>query len=189
MRGKKTTYALYAERIKTAPLLKRDDALARLAKRYFASHGPATFADFAWWSGLKMADARSAYAAVEKTFSYEKIAGTTYLMPKGMRAAPDKVYLLPAFDEFLISYADRSAVLAQSMAAKVATKNGLFRATVVANGITRGIWKREFKKGKLVFAVEYFGKADAKLKAAVQGKVKELEKFSGISHTSAAIDR
>ena len=38
-------------RRKPAPL-ERDEALAELAGRYFASHGPATLKDFAWWSGL-----------------------------------------------------------------------------------------------------------------------------------------
>jgi hypothetical protein len=34
----------------------RDEALGDLARRYFASHGPATVKDFMWWSSLTRAD-------------------------------------------------------------------------------------------------------------------------------------
>lgn len=174
-----TTYALFTDRVKKHKILRHDEALARLAHRYFTGHGPATLDDFTWWSGLKVGDARTAYAAVEKQFSRETIGETRYLIPKGARPAADKVYLLPAFDEFIIGYSDRSAVLAASISSKVVSNNGIFRATIVANGIVRGIWKREIKKGKLAFKPEYFGKADAGLKEAVAERAQELAAFWG----------
>lgn len=46
--------------IVTAParLLTRDESLAELTRRYFASHGPATVKDFRVWCSLPAADAR-----------------------------------------------------------------------------------------------------------------------------------
>ena len=41
---------------KTKPI-QRDEALTKLAVRYFTSHGPATLKDFVWWSGLTVRDA------------------------------------------------------------------------------------------------------------------------------------
>ena len=58
--GKQFTYALLEERAPKAKTRERAEALAELAKRYFASHGPATVRDFAWWSGLTLNDARTA---------------------------------------------------------------------------------------------------------------------------------
>jgi DNA glycosylase AlkZ-like len=55
-RGKQFTYALFDERVPASKPLARDQALAELVRRYFASHGPATVQDFAWWSGLTVAD-------------------------------------------------------------------------------------------------------------------------------------
>ncbi len=49
--GKQPTFALLAEWAPHARSLARDEALAELARRYFTSHGPATWRDFAWWSG------------------------------------------------------------------------------------------------------------------------------------------
>jgi hypothetical protein len=57
-RGKQFTYALVDECAPASKPWLRDQALAQLARRYFASHGPALAQDFAWWSGLTVADAK-----------------------------------------------------------------------------------------------------------------------------------
>ncbi|MGH2556304.1 MAG: winged helix DNA-binding domain-containing protein, partial [Actinomycetota bacterium] len=44
--------------------LDRDAALAELAVRYLRSHGPATVADLAGWSGIKASDANHAWQAI-----------------------------------------------------------------------------------------------------------------------------
>ncbi len=57
--GRQPTFALLEEWVPPGKTLDRDEALSELARRYFTSHGPATLADFTWWSGLQPADARS----------------------------------------------------------------------------------------------------------------------------------
>ncbi len=114
-RGKAQTYALLAERVPPPEALPREEALVRLARRYFASHGPATAADFAWWSGLPAADVRKGVAGLGPDFVSRMAEAQTYWLP-GASAEPgavgETVFLLPAFDEFLISYKDRRASLA-----------------------------------------------------------------------------
>lgn len=58
--GKQQTFALLDEWAPTARRMARDEALAEIARRYFTSHGPATLQDFAWWSGLTVANAQAA---------------------------------------------------------------------------------------------------------------------------------
>ena len=61
MRGKQHTYALLDERAPHARACSR--ATRRWPSwlaRYFTSHGPALPQDFAWWSGLTVADANAA---------------------------------------------------------------------------------------------------------------------------------
>ena len=50
-------------RVPPAPDRQREDDVAELALRFFRSHGPATLRDFAWWSGLTIADGRAGVAA------------------------------------------------------------------------------------------------------------------------------
>jgi len=77
-RGRQFTYALLDERVPRSLALKRDEALAELARRYFTSHGPATVQDFAWWSGLPVADARSGIGMLKHQMIHEDVDGQTY---------------------------------------------------------------------------------------------------------------
>jgi hypothetical protein len=112
-RGKQFTYALLDERVPMVRVRSRDDSLTELARRYFTSHGPAQLHDFAWWSGLSIADARAGLAAVDRELARETIDGRTYWFRSSGRtvATPRAAYLLPLFDEYLIAYKDRSAAL------------------------------------------------------------------------------
>jgi hypothetical protein len=51
--GNQQTFVLFDEWLPQAPALRREQALAELAHRYFSGQGPATVGDFAWWAGLK----------------------------------------------------------------------------------------------------------------------------------------
>jgi hypothetical protein len=75
--------------------------LAELTRRYFTSHGPAQLHDFAWWSGLTIADARAGLAMVGRELTQEVIAGRTYWYSPALRAVPPtrNAYLLPLYDE------------------------------------------------------------------------------------------
>ena len=74
-RGKQFTYALLDERVPATKPKTRDEALAELARRYFASHGPATVRDFAWWSGLTVKDAQQAIDSVRPRLESSTIGG------------------------------------------------------------------------------------------------------------------
>lgn len=158
-RGAKNTYALFDERVPAQTLPARADALAELARRYFTSHGPATLADFQWWSGLRVADARAGLDAVKHLLVSESVDGqffwfSDHVVPQ-MPVAP-QLHLLPAFDEFLVSYKDRSASLDVSRQAMAITGNGIFKPVVVSAGRVRGIWRRELKKDTVSIETELF---------------------------------
>ncbi|MDR1933845.1 MAG: winged helix DNA-binding domain-containing protein, partial [Spirochaetales bacterium] len=108
-RGKKQTWALLAERAPGAKLYDAKTAAALLARRYFTSRGPATAADFSWWSGLAAVQARLAADALlcAGDFSAREEGGETFFFPKGLEARrlpANLVHFIPAFDEYIISY-------------------------------------------------------------------------------------
>ncbi|MGH8045737.1 MAG: winged helix DNA-binding domain-containing protein, partial [Chthoniobacterales bacterium] len=134
--GKQKTFVLLDEWVPKSRKLAGDEALAELALRYFASHGPATQADFVWWSGLKSADARAAIALVAPQLASETADGKTYWM-RGDSAlpGPSPGFLLPGFDEYLLGYTDRSAVLDARHAVKIVPgSNGIFLPMLVNDG-------------------------------------------------------
>jgi hypothetical protein len=104
--GKQFTYALLDERVPQAKALSRDEALAELTQRYFASHGPATSSDFMWWSGLSAIDVKRGLEMARSHLVEEVIGGKIYWRPastRGVTRAAGAAYLLPTFDEYLIA--------------------------------------------------------------------------------------
>ena len=161
MQDKQQTFVLLDEWVPRSRELSRDDSLAELARRYFASHGPATVHDFAWWSGLTVTEARSGLEATPAALTSEMVDGREYWMTGDTQdhAACDEssVHLLPAFDEYLLGYRDRTAVLAREDASKVVPGgNGVFRPTVVVGGRVVGTWKRRLKKNAIDLTLEPF---------------------------------
>ncbi len=159
--GKNNTYALLAERAPKKKTFAREEALAMLAQRYFSSHGPATISDFRWWSGLPANDARAALEMVKSKFISEKIGEEIYWFSDSFPISKNdksSVYLLPAFDEFLISYKDRSASFPHGNHKMAFTSNGIFRPVIVIDGHVTGIWKRTIKNEKVSIETELFRK-------------------------------
>ncbi|MGZ3601544.1 MAG: DNA glycosylase AlkZ-like family protein, partial [Ktedonobacterales bacterium] len=66
-------------------------------------------------------------------------------------------HLLPGFDEYLLGYKDRSAVLAAEDAQKVVPGgNGMFLPMVVVGGQVAGTWKRTVRKNGVDIALKPF---------------------------------
>jgi len=111
-RGKQATYALFDDRVPPAPERERDESLQDLARRYFATRGPATLQDFAWWSGLTVADAKRAVEINGRALNRESIAGRDHWSARGSRdGAPVTrgAHLLPNYDELFVGFRDRLA--------------------------------------------------------------------------------
>jgi hypothetical protein len=129
--------------------LAKDVALAQFARRYFASHGPATERDFAWWTKLTLADVRAGMAAVGDELTELTHRGTSYWIgtgeldaASGGRAA-STVHALAGFDEYLLGYQDRRLPVAvEHFERVVPDSNGIFLPTIVANGRVVGTWRR-----------------------------------------------
>ncbi|HUH32878.1 MAG TPA: winged helix DNA-binding domain-containing protein [Daejeonella sp.] len=159
-RNKKHTYALLEERVPTVNNLNKEEALAALALRYFGSHGPATFKDFSWWSGLSAPEARKAFEIVKPSLVSESIGTQTFWMRASSdisdKACKSSTLLLPAYDEFIISYADRSAALSTENQKKAISINGFFKPVIVVNGQITGLWKRTIKKDKIFIEADLF---------------------------------
>ena len=158
-KGKKQTYALLEERVPAKKFLYKDEALAELAKKYYTSHGPATLYDFAWWSGLSMRDSRNALEMNKENFISETFKSKTFWFkdsPEIKQKMNNNIYLLPAYDEFIISYKDRSAAVKQEDISWAVSSNGIFRPVIVYKGTVIGLWKSIEKKDKILLEAILF---------------------------------
>lgn len=160
MQDRQQSFVLLDEWVPDAHVLSREEALAELAARYFTSHGPATLRDFAWWAGLTLTDARSGLAASHKSLTSVTINAVDYWFAD--QASLDEresedVHLLPGFDEYLLGYTDRSAMLASEHASKIVPGgNGVFKPMLVLDGYIVGGWMRSLKKNRLEITINQF---------------------------------
>ncbi len=186
-RGKQPTFVLLDEWVPTAKTIERDQALAKLALRYFTSRGPATLPDFVWWSGLTGTQARAGLDMAGANLENEIIDGQTYWFPASQPAGEEPspaLHLLPAFDEYILAYQDRVPVLEASQVKQAISSNGIFYPTLVINGRVRGTWKRTVKKGSLTITPNLFAPLTAAEEQALQLEAGRYAAFLGLSLAS-----
>ncbi len=181
-RGKQQTFTLLDEWIPPAKPLSHDHALAELARRYFTGHGPATLPDFVWWSGLTTADARAGLEMAQRYLAAEEIDGQTYWQPASALedpADPPEACLLPAFDEYLVGYTDRSAVLDPRYVLATNAGGGMLSPVIVVDGQVVGTWKRILKRETVVITPSWFRAPRKAQQAALLQAAQRYSAFLG----------
>jgi winged helix DNA-binding protein len=99
----------------------REAALDELARRYYAAHAAATADDLAYWSGLPKRDCRPPG-------------------PSAIEDGPVPRVLLPAFDELLLGWRDRTPTVPPQHAKAIHPGGGILRPVILENGVAVGTW-------------------------------------------------
>ncbi|MDQ2942215.1 MAG: winged helix DNA-binding domain-containing protein [Candidatus Dormibacteraeota bacterium] len=184
LRGKQFTYALLDERAPSTRRLARDEALAELTLRYFTGHGPAQVNDFAWWSGLTVADAKRGLALTGQALAHEVIGGKSHWSsPDAPRAnlRTPIVHLLPNYDEFLIAYRDRAASLdpAREFDTAPFPYGSILAHVVVLNGQVWGGWKRRAQGKEVAIELGPLDVLNTEETAALHKAADDIARFLG----------
>jgi hypothetical protein len=172
-RGDQHTYLLVEQRAPGVVELDGDEALAELTRRYFAGHGPATVRDYAWWSGLTLADARAGVALA----GLQEI-DNGYLGTRDDAAGdPGRggAFLIPTYDESTIAFKEHRVVLAAEP-----PRAGLLHRPLVIDGVTFGSWKRVAAKARVTVEVTLFAHLGAGELRAVEEAVERFGAFAGL---------
>ena len=182
-RGKQQTYALLDERVAPAPPLTRDEALATLARRYFASHGPATAHDFAWWSGLKVSDARAGLGLLAPEVEQATVDGKTYWTAAPVTPVEVEepvVHLLPNYDEHVVAYRDRGPSCAPEARGALHVRGGLDAHLVALNGLVVGGWRRSVGRTGVVVKPDLLVALRRSERAALARAAEDYSRFLGL---------
>jgi hypothetical protein len=182
-RGKQFTYTLLENRAPDSrPRLGRDEALTELALRYFRSRGPATLDDFKWWSGLGPAEARAGLDAVQSRLAATLIEGRTYWHGKDTAAKvrSPAAFLLPAFDEYLIAYRDRDAVLDPQFVKRLNAGGGILGAGIVLDGRVIGTWRRALARSAVAIELDFFEVPAPQERQVIEVAARRYGSFHGL---------
>jgi len=119
--------------------VERDHALAELARRYLAGHGPAGERDLAKWAGLPLRDVRAGLAAIGSELDSRE-GGLVALAGAGASELPPP-RLLGAFEPVLMGWTSRTPILGAADADVVS--GGIFRPFALVRGRAAATWRLE----------------------------------------------
>ena len=191
-RGLQHTYALLEDRAPDARDLRPDEALAKLARRYFSSHGPATAKDFAMWASLTLAEVKASVEAAGSSLRREEIDGVPFWRAAdGERRAPalksPSVRLLQGYDEYIMGYTETKHVLARPGTAWSPATPPVFALVILLDGRGAGFWRRTITKGTVVIEAALTEAFDAAQLRVLEDEAARYGEFLGLAATLVLI--
>lgn len=191
IKGVQHSYALVDKLVPPAPQVDRDEAVARLVRRFFAGHGPASIADFTRWSSLTAADTRRALTEAGEHLERVVVDGVDLwcdpaAAPRADRSAPE-AWLFPVYDEIVLTY--RSLTFPAATDHPYLARTDPFWARVVYRGVNIGVWKRTVQRGRVAVQTQLAPSLDATARRAVTTAAHRLARFLGmpLHYTSTPI--
>jgi hypothetical protein len=169
MRGREQAYALVRDWLGEPAPFDRERALAELARRFLAGHGPAGDRDLARWVGIPLRDARAGLAAIAREL--DELPGGLVALAGRARPAPlPPPRLLGAFEPVLLGWTSRAEIAGPLEPQLVA--GGVFRPFALVDGRAACTWR--VRDGR----VEVDG--GESLRAALEGDAADVVRFLGL---------
>lgn len=148
----------------------RDRALAELARRYLAGHGPASPADLAKWAGVPLRDALVGLQAIAREL-HEDEHGLVDLRRSTTTSRLPEPQLLGSFDPILLGGTTRAEILGDNAARVVS--GGVFRAFALVRGCAAATWT--ISRG--VVQLEPFHPLSAADRSALETEAADVTRF------------
>jgi winged helix DNA-binding protein len=184
-RGGEETYVLVRDWLGEPEPMEREPALAELAIRYLRSHAPAGPQDLASWAGLRLADAKRAWGHVaDRLREVPTPAGPAWALggrQVEVRRLPAR--LLPAFDEFLLGWKDRDAVVAAPHRSRVNRGGGWLHPVAIADGRVIATWRIARSGTTARLDLEPFVRLTPSVVRELRREAKEVGAFLGVPIT------
>jgi hypothetical protein len=177
--GNQFTYALLEECVPAVKLKSTTEARTELTHRYFTSRGPATVQDFSTWSGLTIADCKKGIESVEGKLFAESVSDETYYFTQQTKQrVSNAIHLLPIYDEYIMGYKRREAILQAYNSIKPKPALG-YDSTIVSDGQIIGTWRRVVKLKHIDFQYKPFLPFTSSQQNGFKKAIDRYEKFTG----------
>jgi hypothetical protein len=170
MAGKQQAHVLARDWLGEPKPVDRGRALAELARRYLAGHGPASDRDLARWAGLPLRDSRAGLQAIAPELT-PRDDGLVDLAKRAPAAELPAPRLLGPFDPLLLGWTSREPVLGDNVS--VVTINGIFKPIALAKGRAVATWT--MPRGKV--ELQPFGPLSDRVQRALETDAADVERF------------
>jgi len=152
-----------------------------LVLRYLAAFGPASVKDVQVWSGLpRLGEVMERLRPGLRTFRDEDGA-ELFDVPDARRPSPDMpvpVRFLPAFDNVLLSHANRTRIISDADRKRVITLNGKVHATFLVDGFVKGTWSLARERDTVTLHLSPFSRLSRQDRAALMEEGARLLAFA-----------
>jgi uncharacterized protein YcaQ len=163
-----------------------DEARAALARTFLGAFGPATFHDFAKWSGIKSSEARLVFDAIKDDVQVGSVAGASGWLrredlPALTRSRLDDqaVRLLGAFDPFLLAHATKEHLVDRQWYKRVYRPQGWISPVILAGGRIVAVWFAKARASTVEVDVQPFERLDLRVRTAIERDAAALGAFLG----------
>ncbi len=127
-----------------------------------------------------MKDAKEGVAMLDTQFLHEKIDGDDYVFVPGRvtnSSRLQRTFLMPDYDEYGISYKNRSAIFKPNLLKKEHSEDNSYKHMIVIDGIIAGTWQQTMKNNNMAVEIAFFNTLNKRQHQAVQKAFKKYISF------------
>jgi hypothetical protein len=163
-----------------------EEANIEVMRRYFATYGPASLADFAYWRLVPVGQARGwlqaladelAEVEVEEQPMLARRADLAALLSDPPERAAWPVRMLYRFDPYLLAHKDKAWVADQEVYKRIWRPAGHIEGIVLAHGRATATWRYDRKGRGLVITVSPFQKLPGYVTRVIEKSAPKIAAF------------
>jgi hypothetical protein len=168
----------------------RDEAKKRLVVGYLRGFGPASISDFSYWTGMRVRDGGYFFKLIEDSIEEIHITGqraSCYLLKEDLSDLldsddiPATARLLPQFDSLIMGHKDKERFIDPSSRSKIFLPRADVAATILLDGLVKGVWKMKREKKKWNLELRTFENIPEEDRSKIESEVDRLRKFTNFT--------
>jgi hypothetical protein len=185
-RGQETTFVRVDEWLGELTMPDSDEATREVLRRYLHLNGPATMADFAWWTGGEPRWAGPIWAGLSDEMVEVTVDGRrSWMLAADLDTLdglpePPAIQLLGGFDPYVLSHQERSHIIDPGRKAQVSRAAGWISAVLLRQGRVAGTWSQRKVRGRMLIEVDLFAPLNRRERGLLEAGVADLEPFFGV---------
>jgi len=163
------------------------DSIAELAMRYMRAYGPASVADFSYWTGARVTDTKPVFEGLSEHLtevSLEGQRGPYYISSEdefALEAIQPEPFarLLPQFDALIMGHKDKSRFIDPTDRGDIFLPRGGIAATVLVNGRVKGTWKINKVRKGWELSLQPSQVLSSEEVEMIEGEIEQMREFTG----------
>jgi len=190
-RGAETTFVQGNSWLSNPPIITEELAQVTLLRRYLRRYGPASPADFAFWTGSSTREVMPIWNRLLLNEPDGLIKVTINGKPNwllrenltellAVLEGDLPVRLLPTYDVYVLAHKDKSQYLDMTYYKRVYREAAIVSAVVLIDGQVAGVWSYIRKSKKLEVRVELFSDISPARKDEIEVEAQKLGHFLGL---------